>query len=103
MPDPLQISTEYLELCLAFPTTTKLSWVKEHIERFLLFQWKGRHQTLRFLKALRACENVEGIAELVRFARREFPNIGDVARVSHIEREELCGGGDGEMGVDIGR
>lgn len=39
VPDPVDISLEYLSLCKEYPDTVSIKNMQAHIRRFLDFQW----------------------------------------------------------------
>lgn len=39
VPDPVQISLEYLNICRDYPGTATMSTVQTHVRHFIEFQW----------------------------------------------------------------
>ena len=82
IPDPVDISLEYLDLCRKYPDTATLQIIQAHIRHFVEFQWSviapsvpillsptdsGRRPWYaKFRNALTACKSLDEIELLLK-------------------------------------
>ncbi|KXN92130.1 tRNA-dihydrouridine(16/17) synthase [NAD(P)(+)]-like protein [Leucoagaricus sp. SymC.cos] len=66
VPDPVEISLQYLSLCNQYPGVTSLKAIQTHIRHFVEFQCGRRPWFNKFRAALSATQSIEEIEHLVR-------------------------------------
>ncbi|KAJ7167420.1 t-diRNAhydrouridine synthase [Mycena crocata] len=67
VPDPVDISLEYLAICREYPGTATLSMMTTHVRHFVEFQCHRRPWYRKFRPALGACKTIDEIDALLRF------------------------------------
>ncbi|KAF9078770.1 FMN-linked oxidoreductase [Rhodocollybia butyracea] len=66
LPDPVDISLEYLSICCEYPEVATLKTIQTHIRHFIGFQCSRRPWFKKFRSALNACSDLEDIELLLR-------------------------------------
>ncbi|KAJ7126236.1 FMN-linked oxidoreductase [Mycena epipterygia] len=66
VPDPVDISLEYLQICKEYPRTATLSMITTHIRHFIDFQCHRRPWYCKFRPALSACKTIDDVDRLLR-------------------------------------
>ncbi|KAJ4490156.1 t-diRNAhydrouridine synthase [Lentinula aciculospora] len=66
LPDPVDISLEYLDICRLNPCVATLNIVQTHIRHFIDFQCTRRPWSNKLRSALNACTNLDDIEHLLR-------------------------------------
>lgn len=66
VPDPVDISLEYLAICRDYSGTTSLSVITAHIRHFIDFQCHRRPWFRKFRPALSACKTLDEVERLLR-------------------------------------
>ncbi|KAJ6612738.1 FMN-linked oxidoreductase [Mycena sp. CBHHK59/15] len=85
VPDPVEISLEYLAICREYPGTATLSMVTAHVRHFIDFQCYRRPWLPKFRTALGACKTLEDVATLLRTKVGKWR--GKVSRLADDEEE----------------
>lgn len=88
LPDPIDISCEYLELCEQYRNTVTLPIVKAHIRHIVDLQCARRPWFSKFRNALTECSTIEDINHLLRVKVQRW-------------RGRLCHGDSEQDGEDI--
>ncbi|KAJ7913880.1 t-diRNAhydrouridine synthase [Mycena leptocephala] len=66
VPDPVDISLEYLALCRDYPGTASLSVITTHVRHFIDLQCHRRPWYRKFRPALSACKTLDDVERLLR-------------------------------------
>ncbi|KAJ7104450.1 t-diRNAhydrouridine synthase [Mycena belliarum] len=66
VPDPVDISLEYLGICREYPGTATLSVATTHVRHFVEFQCHRRPWYRKFRPALGACKTLDDVERLLR-------------------------------------
>ncbi|KAG2109920.1 FMN-linked oxidoreductase [Suillus discolor] len=66
IPDPVQVSLEYLEICKELPDIATHKTIETHVRHFIEFQCSRRPWYNKFRTALPACEGIHDIEHLLR-------------------------------------
>ncbi|KAJ3736649.1 FMN-linked oxidoreductase [Lentinula guzmanii] len=66
LPDPVEISLEYLNICRLYPGVATLKTIQTHIRHFIDFQCARRPWSRKLRAALNACTDLDDIEHLLR-------------------------------------
>ncbi|KAF9568724.1 FMN-linked oxidoreductase [Agrocybe pediades] len=66
VPDPVDISLEYIDICKEYPGTT-MTTVQNHVRHFIEFQYQRRPWYSKFRSALKATNSIESIESLLMY------------------------------------
>ncbi|KAJ3985828.1 FMN-linked oxidoreductase [Lentinula detonsa] len=66
LPDPVEISLEYLNICRLYPGVATLKTIQTHIRHFIDFQCARRPWFRKLRAALNACTDLDDIEHLLR-------------------------------------
>ncbi|KAJ3783473.1 FMN-linked oxidoreductase [Lentinula aff. detonsa] len=66
LPDPVEISLEYLNICRLYPGVATLKTIQTHIRHFIDFQCARRPWSRKLRAALNACTDLDDIERLLR-------------------------------------
>ncbi|KAJ3935835.1 MAG: FMN-linked oxidoreductase [Lentinula lateritia] len=66
LPDPVDISLEYLDICRLYPGVATLKTIQTHIRHFIDFQCTRRPWFKKLRVALNACTDLDDIEHLLR-------------------------------------
>ncbi|KAF9012119.1 FMN-linked oxidoreductase [Hymenopellis radicata] len=66
IPDPVEISLEYLALCREYPDTASFASIQTHVRHFVDYQCGRRPWFNKFRAALTACQCIDEIEKLFR-------------------------------------
>ncbi|KAG2030410.1 FMN-linked oxidoreductase [Suillus americanus] len=66
IPDPVQVSLEYLEICKELPDIATHKTIETHVRHFIEFQCSRRPWYNKFRTSLSACEGAHDIEHLLR-------------------------------------
>ncbi|KAJ6459725.1 t-diRNAhydrouridine synthase [Mycena vitilis] len=95
VPDPVDISLEYLAICRDYPGTASLSVITAHIRHFVEFQCQRRPWYRKFRPALSACKTLDDVERLLRLKVERWR--GRAPRP--VDEEEDCSDEDSEVEV----
>ncbi|KAK7044506.1 FMN-linked oxidoreductase [Favolaschia claudopus] len=99
IPDPVDISLEYLAICRAFPETTPLDVIIAHIRHFVNFQSHRRPWFRKFRAALTACKTLDEIERLLRVQVERWR--GRVPRLIDEEEVDVHDSADEETPLEV--
>lgn len=94
VPDPVDVSLEYLALCKEYPGTVSIKNIQTHVRHFLDFQCSRRPWFNKFRGALCSTASVEEVEHLLRVkverwrGRRPRSLQGPCLRDGHAETEQ---------------
>ncbi|KAJ7691600.1 FMN-linked oxidoreductase [Mycena rosella] len=101
VPDPVDISLEYLGICREYPGTATLSMITTHVRHFIDFQCHRRPWYRKFRPALSACKTLDDVDRLLRVKverwRGRAPRLVDDEDEDHSDGEK-----DAELVEDFG-
>ncbi|KAH6905537.1 t-diRNAhydrouridine synthase [Coprinopsis sp. MPI-PUGE-AT-0042] len=111
VPDPLEISLEYLELCEQYPETATLPTIQAHVRHFVESQCNRQPWFPTFREALKGTENVTAIQNQVRRQtratgkeREENGNVTAIERGGSVvvfKGSSLLDDDDGDEGLGL--
>ncbi|TFK85518.1 FMN-linked oxidoreductase [Polyporus arcularius HHB13444] len=79
VPDPVNISLEYLEICRDHPDTATIQTIQTHVRHFVDHQCGRRPWFNKFRAALGRCETVDEIERLLRVKVQRWRGLAPLA------------------------
>ncbi|KAJ6595572.1 FMN-linked oxidoreductase [Mycena vulgaris] len=93
VPDPVDISLEYLEICREYPGTATLPIITTHVRHFIDFQCHRRPWYRKFRPALNACKTLDEVDRLLRVKverwRGRVPKLAEADEDPSDEENEV--------------